>query len=307
MSVAAGNHSTMTIKTLIYTILALIAFAANSVLCRLALADGAIDAAGFTSVRLLAGVVVLFAIMSIMATKAAMKGKKSTANVSRSKGSWLAGLMLFIYAVCFSFAYLSLDTATGAVILFGSVQLSIILLSLFMGNRLQFTEWSGVLLAFGGFVYLMSPGVSMPSVSGFVLMATAGLAWGIYTLKGKGSQNPLMDTSYNFLRTLPLVMVLVIMNWPGISLSGEGILWAVLSGGIASGVGYTLWYMALAGLQTTQAAVVQLFVPVIAASGGVIFIAEPITLRLILAAILILGGILLVISPKQWPLKQSLK
>lgn len=278
----------MSLQTLWYTGFALCAFAANSVLCRLALGNDTIDAAGFTIVRLLSGMTVLLLILAV-------KGRQSSQTTVVSRGSWFAGAMLFVYAICFSFAYISLDTATGAVILFGSVQLSILLLSFFKGNRLHITEWVGVLLAFSGFVYLMLPGVTMPSVNGFMLMTTAGIAWGVYTLKGKGSQNPLMDTSYNFLRTLPLVMILLVVSWQDIQLSNWGIIWAILSGGIASGIGYTVWYMALDGLVATQAAVVQLLVPVIAALGGMIFMAEPVSLRLALSATLILCGILIVV------------
>ena len=290
-------------KTPVYTALALIAFAANSVLCRLALGDEAIDAAGFTIVRLLSGIVVLMLLITVKGGKNKQGNesfsKGSFSNESFSKGSWLAGLLLFIYAICFSYAYLLLDTATGAVILFGSVQLSIILLSLFLGNRLQLSEWAGVLLAFGGFVYLMLPGLTTPPLAGFALMATAGLAWGIYTLKGKGSANPLMDTGYNFLRTLPLLIIVAMVTFNDIHFSGSGILLAVLSGGLASGIGYTLWYMALGGLTTTQAAVSQLLVPVIAAAGGVILVSEPITSRLLLASAMILCGILIVVLGKR--------
>lgn len=274
-----------TAKTLAFTTLALIAFAANSVLCRLALGENSIDAASFTVIRLLSGALVLLAILKIG------NSKKS----SPSKGSWFSSMMLFLYAITFSFAYITLDTGTGALILFGSVQITMILLSLVSGNRLHITEWLGVLIAFFGFVYLVLPGVSTPSVMGFMLMTVAGIAWGIYTLKGRGSTNPLADTTYNFLRTMPLVIILAVITIQNSHYSYDGILLAVLSGGIASGIGYTIWYIALGGLAATQAAVVQLSVPVIAALGGVIFVSEAITLRLIVSASMILGGILLVV------------
>lgn len=273
------------IKTSIFTALALIAFAANSVLCRLALGEGTIDAASFTVIRLLSGALVLLALI--------MPGRDKEA--SSSRGSWPASLMLFIYAVAFSFAYISLDTGTGALVLFGSVQITMILLSLVSGNRLHLVEWAGVLIAFGGFVYLLLPEVSSPSVVGFLLMTVAGIAWGLYTLKGRGSDNPLMDTAYNFFRTIPFVLILLIMAMQNAHYSAEGVLLAILSGGIASGLGYTIWYIALGGLATTQAAVVQLSVPVIAAFGGVIFVSEAITVRLTLSASMVLGGILLVV------------
>ena len=273
------------VKTVIFTGLALIAFAANSVLCRLALGEEAIDASSFTVIRLLSGATVLLTIISINRNKTSLP----------TKGSWSASLMLFLYAITFSFAYITLDTGTGALILFGSVQITMILLSLISGTRLHITEWAGIAVAFTGFVYLILPGVTAPSTIGFLLMTIAGIAWGIYTLMGRGSKNPLMDTAYNFLRTIPLVIILVIVAIKTAHYSFEGILFAALSGGIASGIGYTIWYIALGGLSVTQAAVVQLLVPVIAALGGVIFVSEIVTLRLIVSATMILGGVLMVV------------
>lgn len=273
------------VKTIIYTGLALIAFAANSVLCRLALGGGTIDASSFTIIRLLSGAVVLLAITRIYRNKTGWS----------AKGSWSASLMLFLYAITFSFAYITLDTGTGALILFGSVQITMILISLFSGNRLHLSEWIGVFIAFLGFVYLVFPGVTAPSVIGLLLMSVAGIAWGIYTLKGRGSDDPLLDTTSNFLRSVPFVIVLAITAINTAQYSIEGILLAVLSGGIASGIGYTIWYSALGGLSATQAAVVQLSVPVIAALGGVVFVSETLTQRLAVSALMILGGILLVV------------
>jgi drug/metabolite transporter (DMT)-like permease len=206
--------------------------------------------------------------------------------------------MLFVYAVAFSFAYISLNTGTGALILFGSVQITMILLSLVSGTRLHFAEWVGVTMAFAGFVYLILPGVTAPSISGFLLMTAAGIAWGMYTLKGRSSKRPLMDTTSNFLRTTPLILLLGLISFSHANYSSEGILLAVLSGGITSGIGYTIWYIALRGLSSTQAAVLQLSVPVIAALGGVVFVSEAITTRLMISAAMVLGGILLVILGK---------
>lgn len=273
------------VKTVFCTGLALIAFAANSVLCRLALAEEAIDASSFTVIRLLSGAIVLLIIISLT-----RNNTKST-----EKGSWSASFFLFLYAITFSFAYITLDTGTGALILFGSVQITMILVSLYSGTRLHWTEWTGITAAFSGFVYLILPGVTTPSIIGFGLMTIAGIAWGIYTLMGRGSKNPLMDTSYNFFRTIPLVIILAMIAFKTAQFSLEGILYAVLSGGIASGIGYTIWYMALGGLSATQAAVLQLLVPVIAALGGIIFVSEAITVRLTVAAAMILGGILMVV------------
>jgi drug/metabolite transporter (DMT)-like permease len=275
------------IKTILFTGLALIAFAANSVLCRLALGGSAIDASTFTIVRLLSGVIVLTVILNI---------SKINSNSSPStKGSWPASIALFLYAITFSFAYVTLETATGALILFGSVQITMILLSIFSGNRLHISEWVGMAIAFAGFVYLVLPGVTTPSVIGFFLMTVSGIAWGVYTLKGRGSKSPIMDTAFNFLRTLPFVIILAIITIKYAHYSSEGILLAALSGGIASGIGYMIWYIALSGLSVTQAAVLQLLVPVIAAVGGIIFVSESISLRLAVSSTMILGGILMVV------------
>ena len=279
------KSSNYLVKIIILTGLALIAFAANSVLCRLALGERTIDASSFTVIRLLSGAMVLLAIISI----------KSNKTDSFTKGSWSAGLLLFLYAIAFSFAYITLDTGTGALILFGSVQITMILLSLISGDRLHITEWAGVTIAFIGFVYLILPGVTTPSAIGFLLMIVAGIAWGIYTLKGRSSDDPLMDTAYNFLRTLPLVIILAIITVKNAHYSYQGVLLAVLSGGITSGIGYAIWYIALGGLSATQAAVVQLLVPVIAAFGGIIFVSEAVTIRLTVSATMILGGILMVV------------
>lgn len=281
-------------KTIIFTILALIAFAANSVFCRMALGDAAIDAASFTAIRLLSGAGMLAVILLFT--------RKSGSN-SKYRGSWFSSLMLFTYAICFSYAYITLDTGTGALILFGSVQISMIMISMISGNRLHMTEWAGVLFAFSGFVYLVLPEVTTPSFTGFLLMTLAGIAWGVYTLRGRVSDNALADTAFNFIRTLPIVLVLVVATLGKNHYSMEGVTLAVLSGAIASGVGYTIWYVALTGLSATQAAVVQLLVPVIAALGGVIFVFEPITFRLAVAGIMILGGILTVILGRYYLLQ----
>jgi len=277
-------------KIVFYTIIALLAFAGNSVLCRLALGENAIDAASFTAIRLLSGIVVLAILL-----RATTAGETAP-----SKGSWGASLMLFLYAVTFSFAYMSLDTGTGALILFGSVQITMILTGLYFGNKLHISEWLGVLFAFSGFVYLVFPGLGAPSFLGFLLMTLAGIAWGFYTLAGTGSENPLSDTAYNFYRTLPLVAILIAVTFQNADLSQKGVVLAVLSGGIASAVGYTIWYMALKGLSGTQAAVVQLLVPVIAAFGGVLFANEIFSLRMVVSALMILGGVLVVVLGKHY-------
>lgn len=276
------------LKTSLLTGLALIAFAANSVLCRLALANGNIDASSFTGIRLLSGAIALLLILSI-------KGNKQGVS---SKGSWTSSFTLFLYAITFSYAYLSLDTGTGALILFGSVQITMILLSIIFGTRLHIIEWSGFFIAFTGLVYLVIPSITKPSVSGFILMTVSGMSWAIYSLRGRGSKNPLMDTTYNFLRTIPFITLLAIFTMPNINYSSQGIILALLSGAITSGVGYTIWYIALRSLSSIQAAVLQLSVSIIAAIGGVIFLSETITSRLVISAVIVLCGILMVILGK---------
>ena len=277
-------------KTIFFTVLALIAFAANSVLCRSALGENLIDPASFTSIRLLSGGVMLMVILQFN-----RKNKSSS-----TKGSWLASIMLFLYAAAFSFAYITLDTGTGALILFAAVQITMILVSIVSGNKLHATEWIGLTIAFIGFVYLILPGITTPSAAGFSLMTIAGIAWGFYTIKGQGSKNPLFDTAYNFSRSILFILILMIITFQFSHVSSKGILLAMISGGITSGIGYTVWYVALGGLSITQAAVVQLSVPVIASLGGVVFVSEQITLRYILASLLILGGILIVVLGKYY-------
>jgi len=281
--------SNMISRTILFTVMALIAFAANSVLCRLALADHAIDASSFTVIRLLSGAVMLMLIVAL----------RQTDRKSAARGSWSASLMLFIYAATFSFAYTSLDTGTGALILFAAVQVTMVLHTMLSGKRLHGLEWVGMGIAFSGFVYLILPGVSAPPATGLILMLCAGVAWGMYTLKGHASQAPLADTAYNFLRSLPLALLLAALMQQQAEYSLAGIGYAILSGSIASGIGYAIWYVALSGLSSTQAAVAQLLVPVLAAGGGVLFVSEPVTWRLAISSLLILGGILFVTLGKK--------
>ena len=291
------------LKTAAYTLLALIAFAANSVLCRMALemrVDGAaIDAGSFTVLRLASGIAALFIILAIKSKLSKKSVATDSDTPTPSRGSWFSGIMLFVYAGGFSYAYISLETATGALILFAMVQMTMIFMSLYAGHKLAMTEWLGLLLAFSGLVYLMLPGASAPSNGGVLLMSAAGIGWGFYTLAGKSSRDPLLDTSYNFLRTLPFIAVLALFNLDSYYLSTQGVVLAIVSGAITSGLGYTLWYVALTSLKTLQAAVLQLLVPVIAAVGGVLFIEEVLSARLIISALLILGGIGLVVAGKK--------
>ena len=268
-------------KPFALTAFALVAFAFNSVLCRMALAAREIDAATFTAVRLVSGAVVLS--LLVLAT-----GK--TRNAAKN-GNWFSAFFLFAYAVAFSFAYLGLTTATGALILFGCVQLTMFGVSLYRGVRPKPIEWIGLAVAFGGLVYLVLPGLSAPPLNGALLMAAAGIAWGGYTLRGKGSENPLLDTAGNFIRSVPMVLVVALVFLPNLEASWRGVALAMLSGAIASGVGYSVWYAALKYHTPTRAAVLQLAVPVIAAVGGIGFLAEAASVRLVVAGALILGGI----------------
>jgi drug/metabolite transporter (DMT)-like permease len=282
-------------NTLLSTIFALVAFAGNSVLCRLALGENTIDAASFTVIRLLSGIVTLLIVTFIVSTKSS-----TNEPLTYSKGSWSAACLLFIYALAFSYGYITLDTGTGALILFGAVQITMIIISVIKGNKLHYCEWGGLGVAFFGFGYLMLPSFTTPSLTGFILMTISGAAWGGYTLVGRTSKQPLFDTAFNFLRTFPLLVVVVLFTFDDFSVTSFGVLLAVLSGALASGVGYAVWYIALKGLTVTQAAVVQLFVPVIATIGGVIFTQELLTLRLIEASGLILGGIFMVIIGRRY-------
>ncbi|UPW18837.1 DMT family transporter [Agarivorans sp. TSD2052] len=280
--------------TWLSTSIALIAFAGNSVLCRLALGEQQIDAASFTSIRLIAGAFTLALLITL----------KQDNNASKAKGSWLSGLMLFIYASCFSFAYVYLDTGIGALILFAAVQLTMVGISIFKGARLKLGEGLGIALAFSGLVLLLAPSEQRSiSIVGFILMLLAGCAWGVYTLNGRRSTSPSRDTCFNFWRSLAFLMLLLPWLASQSSLSLQGILLAVMSGALASGLGYWIWYVALSGLSASQAAVLQLLVPIIAAVGGWLFASEPLGLTFVLSASLVLGGIMLTIYSRQRALK----
>ena len=267
--------------TIFYTSLTMIAFASNSLLNRLALGQQTIDAVSYTTIRLVSGAIVLWLISSL----------KRNAQAVKVRGNWISALMLFVYATGFSFAYLSLRAGVGALILFGSVQVTMLLSAIRSGERPTVLEWLGVLLALGGLVYLVFPGLTSPSPIGSALMVMAGFAWGIYSLRGRGSDSPLATTTGNFIYAVPFIVVVRSITMNSIQLSTNGVLLAAASGAIASGLGYVIWYAALRGLTATQAAIVQLSVPVLAGWGGVIFLAEQLSLRLVIAGVLILGGI----------------
>ncbi len=269
------------------TTLAMIAFAGNSLLCRAALEHTSIDAASFTTIRLISGALMLWLVVQIR------RGTRT------GGGNWVSAFALFAYAAGFSFAYVSLPAATGALLLFGAVQATMIGHGIWTGERLRRLQLVGLMLAFGGLVGLLLPGLSAPPLYGSILMLGAGVAWGIYSLRGKGAGDPTRVTAGNFLRAVPIAAALSLFMLNGTSLDNAGFWYAVSSGALASGMGYAIWYTALPVLKATNAATVQLSVPVIAALGGIAFLGEPITLRLVLASVAILGGIALVILEKQ--------
>ncbi len=269
------------------TSLAMIAFAGNSLLCRLALKHTSIDPASFTAIRLVSGALILWLVVRVKR------------NVSAGEGNWPSALALFAYAAGFSFAYVSLSAGTGALLLFGAVQATMIGHGIWAGERLFGLQLVGLLLAFGGLVGLLLPGLSAPPLLGSVLMMGAGIAWGVYSLRGKGAGDATRVTAGNFLRAVPITIVLSLLMFNYSSFDMAGFWYAVSSGALASGLGYAIWYTALPALKNTTAASVQLSVPVIAALGGIVFLGESMTLRLVFSSVAILGGIALVILQKR--------
>jgi drug/metabolite transporter (DMT)-like permease len=278
-------------RIVILTSLAMLAFAGNSLLCRLALKHTPIDPASFTTIRLLSGAVALFLIVKLRRSPAV------------GHGNWVSAFALFVYAAGFSFAYVSLTAATGALLLFGAVQATMISHGFWAGERLRSLQLLGLLLAFGGMVGLLLPGLAAPPLLGSVLMLGAGVAWGVYSLRGKGAGDPTGVTAGNFMRAVPMALVLSLLLLSSTemraSMDTAGFGYALASGALTSGIGYAVWYTALPALKATQAATVQLSVPVIAALGGIIFLGESLTLRLMLASIAVLGGIALVILERR--------
>ncbi len=274
-------------SVVILTSLAMLAFAGNSLLCRVALKSTGIDAASFTSIRLISAAFTLWLVVSL------------SSKTSSSKGNWPSAIALFAYAAGFSFAYINLTAATGALLLFGAVQTTMIGYGIWRGERLLKLQLLGLVLALGGLVGLTFPGLSAPPLSSSLLMIGAGAAWGIYSLRGKGAGDPTLVTAGNFLRTVPITVALSLLMIAHVAWDSAGIWYAIMSGALTSGIGYAIWYKALPALKATQAATVQLSVPVIAAIGGIILLNEPISLRLILASIAIISGIALVILEKK--------
>lgn len=268
--------------------LAMLAFAGNSLLCRLALRDTMLDAASFTTLRLVSGALVLWLLVLAKAPRNGRPGR----------GSWPSALALFAYAAAFSFAYLQLTAATGALVLFGAVQATMIGVGLWRGERFSAIQLLGFVVALAGLVVLLLPGVSAPPLASALLMAAAGVAWGVYSLRGARAADPLGDTAGNFLRAAPLAIVLSLVLLAERRFDAVGAGYAVASGALASGLGYAAWYAVLPRLSALRASVLQLSVPAITAVGGVLLLDETLSLRLLLCSVAVLGGVLLVVATR---------
>lgn len=277
----------MPARTLLLTAVAMLAFAGNSLLCRLALKTTEIDPATFTSLRLLSGALMLALLLRLRHGRAAMAG------------SWGGATALFIYAAAFSFAYGSLAAGVGALLLFGAVQISMLLWGWLQGERPGPMSLAGLLLAFAGLLTLLLPGASAPALGGSLLMLLAGVAWGAYSLLGRTSSDALAATTGNFVRSLPLAALLSLVLVQTASWDMNGVLYALASGALASGLGYAIWYMAIVDLKAIQAATVQLSVPIITALAGGLLLDEALSLRLTLSSLAVLGGIALVLAARQ--------
>jgi drug/metabolite transporter (DMT)-like permease len=288
-------------RILILTLLAMIAFASNSLLCRAALKETSVDPASFTFLRIFSGAIALWLLMCVRRkasadrTPAVFSALLSQRPLVRD-GSWPSALALFVYAAAFSFAYLALSAGTGALLLFGAVQATMIYWGLRKGERLNTIQIVGFVLAMTGLVVLVFPGLTAPPLAGSILMLGAGVAWGVYSLRGKGERNPASVTTGNFVRAIPFAAALSIIFVPWTHLNLAGITYAIISGAVTSGLGYVIWYSALSGLKAASAATVQLSVPVLAATGGILLLGEPITMRYMLASVAVLGGIALVVA-----------
>jgi drug/metabolite transporter (DMT)-like permease len=273
------------VRTAVLTAATLIAFASNSLLCRMALGSATIDAASFSTIRILAGACSL-----LLVTASTRRG------VPRVGGSWLSATVLFVYAIPFSYAYGLLTTGTGALILFGSVQVTMMIAAVAGGERPHVRQWVGLFLAIAGLVYLVLPGLTAPSPVGAVLMTVAGVAWGVYSIGGRGAADPLALNAGNFVRAIPMTLVVSLVAMRFRHLEVSGILLAVVSGAVTSGLGYVVWYAALGRLSATRASLVQLLVPVLATAGGLLVLGEPLSIRLVLSAAIVIGGIALALG-----------
>ena len=275
-------------RTAVFTTLALVAFAGNSLLCRMALGPSAIDAASFSTIRIISGAICLWLI-----TVVTQRGSVWT------QGSWLSAVILFVYAIPFSYAYGLLTAGTGALILFGTVQVTMIGGALVEGERPHARQWIGLLVAIAGLVYLLSPGIASPSPIGAGLMTIAGIGWALYSIQGRGAVDPVAQNGGNFVRTLPMLVIVSVLALRFQHVETSGAILATLSGAVTTGLGYAVWYSALRGLTATRAALVQLLVPVITVTGGVIFLREPISPRVVLSAAIVIGGIALALTANE--------
>ena len=294
------------LRLLALTTLALLAFAGNSLLCRAALrgidakAQIDMDAASFTTIRLIAGAIVLWLLVRARES-ASLPASPPTSDAPPANGNWLSAFALFVYAICFSYAYVRLPATTGALLLFGAVQATMISVGLYQGERLTVPQLCGLVIALGGLIGLLVPDPSAliaPPFYSAALMLTAGIAWGVYSLRGKGAGDATTITAGNFMRAVPFAIALSLLQINAASLEPAGVVYALLSGALMSGVGYAIWYSALPALKATTAATVQLSVPVIATFGGVVLLDEALTLRTVLASAAILGGIAIVVCVK---------
>jgi drug/metabolite transporter (DMT)-like permease len=266
-------------QVVLLTSFAMLAFAGNSLLCRVALKETAIDAASFTTVRIVSGALVLIVLLMMRGT------------VLRMAGNWSTAFWLFAYAACFSFAYTGLSAGTGALLLFGAVQATMLGYGMRRGERMGRRRLTGMACACAGMIGLVLPGVTAPPLLGTVLMVLSGISWGVFSIRGRGAADPALVMTGSFVRAAPFTMILSTVMWSEASIDPAGLWYAVLSGGVTSGLGYILWYSALPRLTVTSAAIVQLTVPMLAAAGGVVLLSEPLTFRLVLASIAILGGV----------------
>jgi len=264
----------------------LVAFASNSILCRLALREGQIDPASFSTIRLVSGAIALWLLFSLRSK-------------SKGAGNAISGFMLALYAIAFSFAYVSLDTGVGALILFGTVQATMIAVGIVRGQRPGIREWMGLVMALGGLTYLVSPGLTAPNPIGAALMAVAGIAWGVYSLRGRGSSNPSLATAENFYWSAPFAIAVSAIMFSRIEMTSMGVVYALISGIVTSGLGYVLWYMVQPSLTAIRAAIVQLAVPILTAFGGAFVLSEHITSRLVIASIATLGGVSLAVLTRR--------
>ena len=275
------------IKLVLLAVLAMTAFAANSLLCRMALVETDIDPASFTFWRLTSGALMLILLVVMRNQKPLQEGNMASA------------IALFVYAAGFSFAYVSMTTGAGALLLFGAVQVTMISWGLFKGERMSALQWGGFLLALIGLILLLLPNAAVPQLSSALMMLAAGIAWGVYSLKGKGAKFPIEATAGNFIRATLLALVLLVIFWPGGEFHAEGMAYAVASGAIASALGYALWYSILVHIAAIKAATLQLSVPVLAVFAGWVFLDETVTLRIILSSLAVIGGVAMVIWVKK--------